>query len=104
MECWLDSPHTHRCLGLDTSNINRYGTYKPKIIKEVSLPAEMGQWKSTKDKRAIDAYQKLDKHLSEASDQNLSVVGFRKERDGTSVYELGNFNYDEPGPYSYNLT
>ncbi|CAF4058425.1 unnamed protein product [Adineta steineri] len=95
MECWLDSPHTHRCLGLNTSNINRYGTYKPKIIKEASLPAGMGQWKSTKDKRAIDAYQKLDKHLSEASDQNLSVVGFRKERDGTSVYELGNFDVND---------
>ncbi|CAF4364694.1 unnamed protein product, partial [Adineta steineri] len=81
------------CLGLDTSN--RYNTYKPNIIKEVSLPAEMGQWKSTKDKRAIDAYQKLDKHLSEASNQNLSVVGFRKERDGTSVYELGNFNVND---------
>jgi predicted GNAT superfamily acetyltransferase len=94
MESWLDSSHTRRCLGLETSN--EHIIPKPKIIDEVVVPAQMGEWKQTGDVRAINAYKVIDEKLLAAFARGLNVLGFRIESDGTGVYELGIFNTNEP--------
>ncbi|CAF0884516.1 unnamed protein product [Rotaria sp. Silwood1] len=93
MECWLDSPHTRRCLGLEIPS--ERAIPRPKIIDEVAVPSNMEEWKRTKDVRAINAYNVIDKNLSAAFDRGLNVLGFRIEPDGTSVYELGVFNAND---------
>lgn len=93
MECWLESPHTRQCLGLEKSN----GDIIPrsKIIDEVVVPAKMGEWKRTGDIRAINAYKIIDEKLLAAFDRGLVVLGFRTGSDGTSFYEFGIFNSND---------
>jgi predicted GNAT superfamily acetyltransferase len=93
MECWLESLHTRRCMGLETSD--ERSLFRPKIISEVLVPAEMVKWKQTGDIRAIHAYKRIDEQLRAAFARELSVLGFRTESDGNSFYELGMFNINE---------
>ncbi|CAF1371995.1 unnamed protein product, partial [Rotaria sordida] len=55
MEWWLDSLHVRQCLGLEISNAHVIPELK--VIDEVTVPAETGEWKRKGDVRAINAYK-----------------------------------------------
>jgi predicted GNAT superfamily acetyltransferase len=61
MECWLDSLHTRRCLGLKMPNDPIIPTSK--IVDEVVISAKMAEWKRTGDIRAINAYMAINEKL-----------------------------------------
>jgi predicted GNAT superfamily acetyltransferase len=94
----LQTDRLHAEWWIHSSHMQQQGDVYEKLlsseeehIDEVRLPVEMEAWKRAGDARATKVQEDIRKKLTTAFEQGLAIFGFRRELDGTGIYQLGSY-------------
>jgi predicted GNAT superfamily acetyltransferase len=81
-EWWLSSRRVQQRLDLGS-----FPVYE--ITQTVKVPAEIRQWKDTRDSRGREAQTRIRKELTSLMRQGLTVLEYRVGEDGSGEFRLG---------------
>jgi len=96
-EWWLDSDRVLSALGLGKP------VPPPIVEQEVTVPHQIAHWRhAPEDKdRVLDIQGRNREHFEQAFARHLTVVGFRIDKEGNGIFQLGQWR--EPSSSSQSL-
>jgi predicted GNAT superfamily acetyltransferase len=89
-EWWLDSEWVR-------SALDGKPAVSPAVEQEIVVPHEIAHWRHSAEdlERVLDIQNRNREHFQQAFARQLAVVGFRIDREGNGIFQLG--SWQEPG-------